>query len=123
MRLWERKLLAKDVVRAVLVLALFCLNFLQHNAVAVAYDADLRPYVLAGDGVAVLCAQDPDGDKGDHTPCHACRVGFDLALPPAPIAAVPVTLAAAAVTYRQESAAPGLGAERRGFNARGPPAA
>lgn len=125
MRLNERKLLAKDLLRALLVLALVCLNFSAHaQGVGIAYTQDLKPYVVAGDGtLAVLCAQDADGDQGSHVPCHACRIGFDLALPPAPACAEPAFLALAQVRY----AAPVERQAARAFlhtpHARGPPLA
>jgi len=124
LRFNERKLLARDVVRALLVLALVCLNFTAHaQGVSVAYTGDLKPYVVADGTMAVLCAQDPDGDKGSHVPCHACRIGFDLDLPPAPACAEPAFLALAAVHYHLPAERLAAQAYRLAPSARGPPLA
>lgn len=125
MRLNERKLLTKDLLRALLVLALVCLNFSGHaQGVGIAYTQDLKPYVVAGDGtLAVLCAQDANGDQGNHVPCHACRIGFDLALPPAPACAEPAFLALAQVHYAAPAEQLVAQPYRLVPNARGPPLA
>jgi len=121
LRLSERKLLARDVLRAVLVLALICLNFSHGTGVAIAYTPDLEPYVMADGTVPILCAQDANGDQGDHVPCHACRIGFDLAIPPAPTCAEPAFLAVARTYYAPVEQAFAHETYRLAPSARGPP--
>jgi len=124
LRLTERTLLAKDLIRALLVMALVCLNFTGHDhGLAVAYGEDLTPYVVADGTIPVLCAQDVDGDRGPHAPCHACRIGFDLDLPPAPSCAEPAFLAVAGVRYEASATGTARQILRPAHSARGPPLA
>lgn len=76
-----------EVVRALAVLALVCLNFAH---------APLAAASTAGDVFAPLAATSfcgsPADDPADHAPCHACRIGGGADLPPLPpaVACVPV---------------------------------
>ena len=115
MRFSERALLVTDMVRALLVLALICLNFSAH---ALAYDGKLQPHIAAVD-----CTQDQPGDHSGHLPCHACRIGFDLALPPAPSGSAPVLFATRPVHYTPLVASVTFEILDRLSQPRGPPAA
>lgn len=87
----------REMLTALLVVALFCLNF-GHQAPAVAYSADLTPYLVADGTPIPNCEQHP-GDHGQHdTTCHLCRLGagLDLAGPNAPCVTIARTVAAVA---------------------------
>lgn len=87
-----------EVVRAVLVLALLCLNF---ASAAAAHDgSDGRSSVSSTQIALQFCGDlgNPAGSS-DHAPCHACRLfdGVDL---PAPIVmAAPLPARVALVVY------------------------
>lgn len=85
-------IVARETLLALLVLALGFLNF-GHTNIA-----------FASGGRLVLTTESSCGNPlipvtGDHTPCHACRIGQAADLPPAPACVEPITFALAQVTY------------------------
>ena len=76
-----------EMVRAILVLALLCLNF---TAAAAAHDtANGQSSVSSSQIELQFCGDlgNPAG-SGDHAPCHACRLFDGIDLPaPLPVAA------------------------------------
>jgi hypothetical protein len=87
-----RLAMLRDLLLALLVLALAALNFGHQSA------------VLAAGGRVIVTAQtslcgDPLAPSGgEHFACHACRPDA-VALPPSPVRVVPVCFAATAVAY------------------------
>lgn len=89
-----------ESVKALVVLALLFLSF-GHKPIEPSYTngAALGIYTLADGTVPIFCGQaGPAGDQGDHSPCHACRVG-NVILPPAPCTVEPAFASADFVTY------------------------
>src|SRR5690606_15948337 len=60
----------RDILTALAVLALVFLNF-AHSPGAVAYDAELRPYLVAQNSIACLSSD----ETRDHAPCEVCQLG------------------------------------------------
>jgi prepilin-type processing-associated H-X9-DG protein len=75
-----------------LVLALAFLNFGHAN---VAF-ADGGRLVVTTDS---WCGNPLIPNQGDHTPCHACRIGQGADLPPVPICIEPVEFVASPIAY------------------------
>jgi hypothetical protein len=113
--------MAKEMVLALMVLALVFFNF-GHQAPAVAYTPDLTAYVVADGTPGILCDQH-QGTDHDHDPCHVCRLGAGLDLPPAPCAAETAFLTVAAVAYENADAGFSLIAAPQTPRARAPPLA
>lgn len=83
-----------EFTRALLVLALILLNLGHQPTPAVAFDG------FAFTSTAVVnCGFSDNPSQLDHVPCHACRVGADIILPPAPSIAEPLNLDVAVVEY------------------------
>ncbi|HQZ11402.1 MAG TPA: hypothetical protein PK286_00830 [Devosia sp.] len=106
-----------ETLRALVVLALFFLNFAHVPLSAAPADA------FAPLSVASICGDPIGGDRtGDHAPCHACRIGAGADLPPPCPLTVPALFATgvdySAVLPAAEPALPRLTAK-----ARAPPAA
>lgn len=111
-----------EVVRALLVLALLCLNF---SSAAAAHDgSDSRSSASSAPVVFQFCGDlgNPAGSS-DHAPCHACRLfdGVDL---PAPIViAAPLPARVALVVYLPVLALPPAPLAFATARPRGPPLA
>lgn len=80
----------RETLRALLVLALVALSFAHAPAFAVG---------TAFDSAESWCGDPllPEGQP--HVPCHACRLGDGAALPPAPITTAPVCFTAATIVH------------------------
>lgn len=77
---------SRDLVRALLVLALVFFNFAHVPASErTAYAAGLTAYLLPASAAVLDCGG--SRDDIDHAPCHACRIGGGADLPPIPCAA------------------------------------
>ena len=106
--------LLREALLALVVLALAFLNFGHESA------------VLAANGRIVVTAQSVCGDPasmpaGDHFACHACKPDA-MALPPAPVTALPVRFCAWAASYADITPALPVAPSRLVPEARGPPA-
>jgi hypothetical protein len=110
----------KEAMTALLAVALLFLNF-AHQAPAIAYSADLTPYLVADGAYAPLCEKHPGDHAAHDTTCHLCRLGAGLDLPPPPCAALSVPLTASLVSYRSTGAAPVIRAASPASGARAPP--
>ena len=106
----------RDILTALAVLALVFLNF-AHSPGAVAYDAELRPYLLAQNSIACL-----SDETRDHAPCEVCQLG-GTALPEPPVASTGALLFARLADWPQFSGAQPPDRRNRATPARGPPAA
>jgi hypothetical protein len=84
--------LVRETLLALLVLALTFLNFGHSNAV---FAAGGRVVVTT----ASFCGNPLYPADGDHTPCHACRIGAAAVLPPPPAAILPVAFVVVPVVY------------------------
>ena len=111
-----RGVMVRETLLALLVLALGFLNF-GHSSVALAADGHL---VVTGSS---YCGNPLTPDRGDHTPCHACRIGNAADLPPVPADIAPVAFAATAVIYAAPPAASTALVFGLAANPRAPPAA
>lgn len=112
---WTGKL--GETLRALVVLALFFLNF-SHVPLSAAPADAFVPLSIAS-----ICG-DPIGDDRDgaHAPCHACRIGSSADLPP-PCPVTAPAFAMAEVDYA-EAASPAMRTSHRLMaRARGPPTA
>ena len=75
-----------DLARALVVLALLFLNFAHVPATGAAPGPD----ILSAQATQSWCGDAPLGNTDtSHAPCHACRIGSGLDLPPAPALAAP----------------------------------
>jgi hypothetical protein len=81
----------RQVLLALLVLALSFLNFGHTSAV---FAAGGRVVVTAQS----VCGDQPSPSAGDHFTCHGCRQDLP-ALPPPPLAALPVVFAITTIVY------------------------
>ena len=111
----RRGIVARETLLALLVLALAFLNFGHSNV------------VLASGGRVVVTTESWCGNplipiQGDHTPCHACRIGGGADLPPQP-AVEAVAFAAVAVTYVDAASAIDTAPLLLNGNPRAPPLA
>ena len=110
-----RRLMVRETLLALLVLAVVFLNFGHQN------------FAFAGDGALVtapgLFCGDPlyPNDAG-HMPCHACRIGAGADLPPAPCVAEPVSFTATPVVYAAIEVPVLAAAFRPAASPRAPPA-
>ena len=106
-----------ETLRALVVLALFFLNF-AHVPLSAAPADTFVPLAVAS-----ICG-DPIGEdrQGAHAPCHACRIGAGADLPPPCPSAVPA-LATAAVDYDAAATPAVHSGSRLRATARAPPAA
>jgi hypothetical protein len=113
-----------EVAKALVVLSLLFLSF-GHKPVEPHYfgGAALGIYTLADGAVPSFCGQVPDGDQGDHSPCHACRIGGGIALAPMHCASEPAFGQIEPVAYTVRSDAPPPIADTPRSGARAPPAA
>lgn len=82
-----------EVMRALAVLALVCLNFAH---APLASGAPVGEVFTAPDATS-FCGS-PADDPTDHAPCHACRIGGGADLPP-PVPAVAWAPAACVVVF------------------------
>jgi hypothetical protein len=110
----------KEAMTALLAVALLFLNF-AHQAPAIAYSADLTPYLVADGAYAPLCEKHPGDQAGHDTTCHLCRLGAGLDLPPPPCAALSAPLTANRIAYRNTGTAPVIRAASPASGARAPP--
>jgi hypothetical protein len=103
----------REALLAALVLALVFLNFGHTTAFArTGYDVD-----------SSWCGDPLSPDPVAHAPCHACRVGEGAALPPVPVASIPLVPVTTQVDYRR-AIEPVVPASLYSFvQARGPPLA
>ncbi len=106
----------RDILTALAVLALVFLNF-AHSPGAVAYDAELRPYLVAQNSIACL-----SDETRDHAPCEVCQLG-GTALPEPPVAAAGGSLFAQMADWPATPGAQPPDRRNRATPARGPPAA
>lgn len=105
-----------ELTRALVVLALILLNLGYQAAPAVAFDG------LAFTSAAVVnCGFSDDPDQGDHLPCHACRVGADIILPPAPTSSEPLHLDVSAAEYFLADDQTSIAPPPAAYHSRGPP--
>ena len=109
-----RRIVARETLLALLVLALAFLNF-GHTNIA-----------FASGGRLVLTTESWCGNplipvQGDHSPCHACRIGQAADLPPQPACVEPVTFALAPFAYSDTTRAISAGPPLRVANPRAPP--
>jgi hypothetical protein len=116
----RKRTLMKEAMTALLAVALLFLNF-AHQAPAIAYSADLTPYLLADGASAPLCEKHPGDHAAHETTCHLCRLGAGLDLPPPPCTALAAPLVAGNVTYRNTGTAPVIRAASPASGARAPP--
>jgi len=88
-----RRVLARETLLALIVLALSFLNF-GHASLALAANGQVvvTGYSFCGNPIT------PDDNHG-HLPCHACRTGGAADLPAAPGAPLPVAFGTAPVIY------------------------
>lgn len=87
-----RRMIVRETLLALLVLALTFLNF-GHTSVAFAADGHIVT------GSSSFCGNPLIPADGDHTPCHACRIGAGAYLPPAPCFTEAAPLTATPVVY------------------------
>lgn len=110
----NRRIIGREMLLALLVLALAFLNF-GH----VSMSSGGEYYRLAPDG---WCGGPVLPHAPDHPPCHACRIGSGADLPPAPARLEPVRFVAFVIDYpalaERSVDVPTLDAP----SARGPPA-
>ena len=111
-----RKTMVRETLLAFLVLALAFLNF-GHSNLAFAADGHV---VVTGSS---YCGNPLSPIDGDHTPCHACRIGNAVDLPPVTAQIVPVTFAVTPAIYAAPLAGPLALSFRLAANPRAPPAA
>ena len=111
-----RKIMVRETLLALLVLALGFLNF-GHSNVAFAADGHL---VVTGSS---YCGNPLNPADGDHTPCHACRIGNAADLPTAPLEIAPVIFVVTAVSYDVPPTQSTLLTFRLAASPRAPPAA
>jgi hypothetical protein len=109
-----RRAYAREVVLALVVIALTFLNY-GHVAVTASGDFQITPDSWCGDPLAP--------GSSDHAPCHACRVGSGADLPPPPVCIEPVAFVAMVVTYPAPVRAFELPLRARPAQPRGPPSA
>jgi hypothetical protein len=83
-----------ELVRALLVLALLCLNF-AHTTPTVAASGSTDLLAASTLQASDFCGTPLSGGS-DHVPCHACRVGAGADLPAPPDLAIPARFAAPA---------------------------
>lgn len=89
-RLHLGRLIGRETLLALLVLALAFLNF---GHVSVSHGGGFRVVPDAWCGDPLL------PDSPEHSPCHACRIGSGADLPPVPGDIAPVLFAVTAVVY------------------------
>lgn len=112
---WGRSI--AEVVRALAVLALVCLNF-THAPLAAGPADHVAPVALSG-----ICGDAPAGDPDRaHAPCHACRTSA-AALPAPPCTALAADRCVAPVAYATTPPATRRLASCRANPPRAPPAA
>lgn len=106
-----------ETLRALVVLALFFLNFAHVPLTAAPADAFVPL------SIASICGDPINDDRNAaHAPCHACRIGAGADLPPACSVAEPA-FAVAAVEYTPAGTPALRLSQRLRATARGPPAA
>jgi hypothetical protein len=105
-----------EMTRALLVLALIFLNLAHPPAPVVAYDG----FAFTSTGF-IFCGDDAPGDQSTHAPCHACRIGGDPVLPPAPCDATHIPLEAVPVSYSPAETVPQGDLNSVANRSRGPP--
>jgi hypothetical protein len=114
-----------EVAKALVVLALLFLSFGHKPVEAHSIEgAALGIYTLADGTVPIFCGQaGPDGDQGDHSPCHACRIGGGIGPAPFPCTSEPAFGRMESVAYAtRPDSAPGS-ADTPPSGARAPPIA
>src|SRR4051794_14855873 len=84
------RIVARETLLALLVLALAFLNF-GHVSISTAGQFNLTPDSWCGDPLLP--------DAPNHSPCHACRIGGGADLPPQPACVEPVIFTLADVAY------------------------
>ena len=92
MRGLTRQPIVRDALLALLVLGLTFLNFGHTN----------QAFAAGGRIVATtsaFCGNPFVPADGDHAPCHACRIGIPVDLPPPPVLVEPVAFIVAPVVY------------------------
>ncbi|MEO6178385.1 MAG: hypothetical protein ABIP15_01315 [Devosia sp.] len=92
----NRGSVARETLLALLVLALAFLNF-GHASISLGGELKLTPEIWCGDPMLP--------DSPDHSPCHACRIGSSVDVPPAPVCVEPVSFAVTPVVYADIGAA------------------
>lgn len=107
--------IAAELVRAFAVLALVFLSFGHQPAAALAHDHD----VLTAAVTASFCGDTPADTT--HAPCHACRIGGGVDLPP-PSEGLIHLPAAAEPAFPERAARAHVVAPPEIPDARGPPA-
>jgi hypothetical protein len=112
-----RRLVVRELLLALLVLALAFLNF---GAASMAFAGGTATVA----GVAAPICGDPlsGGDDGSHMACHACRPNVPL-LPPVPAVPTAVCFRAQAVAYADLVRAMAATGRTLAALPRGPPAA
>lgn len=106
------RVIARETLLAVLVLALCCLSF-AHKAVATP-----AGYTLTS--TDAWCGESSLPAGSDHAACHACRLGEGAALPPPPCGAERA-LTVAAVAYGLPGPLAAFAEPDFATSARGPP--
>ena len=94
-RITHQRVVGREALLALLVLALVFLNF-GHANFAFAHDGQIVS------GPSVYCGNPLSPGDGDHLPCHACRTGQAASLPPVPCTAEAVFFVAMPVVYADE---------------------
>lgn len=106
-----------ELTRALMVLALILLNLGHAPVPTIAFDGP--GYAAVG---MVNCGVDGDiPDPLGHAPCHACRMGGDVVLPPPPCQAELVHLDHADVVYAVADSRPRNDLHAIANRSRGPP--
>jgi hypothetical protein len=103
----------RETLLALLVVALVFLNF-GHVAVTASGEFRVTPDSWCGDPLLP--------DSPEHSPCHACRIGSGVDLPPPPLCIEPVAFAVAPVAYFAPAPAFDFPVQARPAQPRGPPA-
>jgi hypothetical protein len=106
------RIVARETLLALLVLALAFLNF-GHASLSVGGELTLTPDSWCNDPLVPA--------SPEHSPCHACRTGQAADLPPASAEIVPVCFAAEPVVYAALATPPAFDALALAARPRGPP--